>query len=162
MWSLGYVSQKNCSNEVKTLGSASTEPVIFCCGKTAAASLLIGDAAFSVLGCGLFPLLTAFPQSTEYCLGIPYGDPVRIRNNRPLLCLSQRACGINWVYHALTGECSLIYDVGKRQLIKQVNKLNPFRLAVRHIGRDFAFVLFCPLKTNLLWVRIWVRLECAK
>ena len=38
VWSLGCVSQKNCLNEVKTLGSASTEPVIFCCGKTAAAA----------------------------------------------------------------------------------------------------------------------------
>ena len=54
------------------------------------------------------------------------------------------------------------YDVGKRQLIKQVNKVNPFRVAVRHIGRDFAFVLFCPLKTNLLWVKIWVKRKCAK
>ena len=33
----------------ETQGSASTEPVIFCCGKTAAASLVIGDAAVSVL-----------------------------------------------------------------------------------------------------------------
>ena len=32
-------SQENCSNEVKTLGSASTGPVVFCCGKTAAATL---------------------------------------------------------------------------------------------------------------------------
>ena len=40
-------------------------------------------------------------------------DPVKIRNNRPLLCLtksviSQRACRIDWVYHALTGECSRV------------------------------------------------------
>ena len=35
-------SQENCSNEVKTLGSASTEPVVFCCGKTAAATLFVG------------------------------------------------------------------------------------------------------------------------
>ena len=39
----------------ETQGSASTEPVIFCCGKTAAASLLIGDAAFSVLAVGSPP-----------------------------------------------------------------------------------------------------------
>ena len=38
VWSLGCASQKNCSNEVKPHGSASTEPVIFCCGKTAAAA----------------------------------------------------------------------------------------------------------------------------
>ena len=36
------VSQENCSNEVKTLGSASTEPVAFCCRKTAAATLFVG------------------------------------------------------------------------------------------------------------------------
>jgi len=42
VWSLGCVSQKNCLNEVKTLGSASTEPVVFCCGKTAAATLFVG------------------------------------------------------------------------------------------------------------------------
>ena len=35
-------SQENCLNEVKTLGSASTEPVVFCCGKTAAATLFVG------------------------------------------------------------------------------------------------------------------------
>ena len=40
------VSQENCSNEVKTLGSASTEPVIFCCGKTAAAALYRVAAVF--------------------------------------------------------------------------------------------------------------------
>ena len=40
------VSQENCSNEVKTLGSASTEPVIFCCGKTAAAAQYRVAAAF--------------------------------------------------------------------------------------------------------------------
>ncbi len=38
------------------------------------------------------------------------GDSVRNRNNRPLLCLafaiSQRACPIVWVYHALIGECN--------------------------------------------------------
>ena len=37
-------------------------------------------------------------------------DPVRIRNNRPLLCLaiamSQKAGCIGWVDHALTGECN--------------------------------------------------------
>ena len=42
VWSLGCVSQKNCLNEVKTQGSASTEPVVFCCGKTAAATLFVG------------------------------------------------------------------------------------------------------------------------
>ena len=42
VWSLGCVSQKNCLNEVKTLGSASTEPVVFCCRKTAAATLFVG------------------------------------------------------------------------------------------------------------------------
>ena len=55
VWRLGCVSQKNCLNEVKTQGSASTDSVIFCCGKTAAASLLIGDAAFSVLAVGSPP-----------------------------------------------------------------------------------------------------------
>ena len=39
-------SQENCSNVVKTQGSASTEPVVFCCGKTAAAALCRGAAAF--------------------------------------------------------------------------------------------------------------------
>ena len=42
VWSLGCVSQKNCLNEVKTQGAASTEPVVFCCGKTAAATLFVG------------------------------------------------------------------------------------------------------------------------
>ena len=42
VWSLGCASQKNCLNEVKPHGSASTEPVIFCCGKTAAATLFVG------------------------------------------------------------------------------------------------------------------------
>ena len=46
VWSLGCVSQKNCLNEVKTLGSASTEPVVFCCGKTAAAARYRVAAAF--------------------------------------------------------------------------------------------------------------------
>ena len=46
VWSLGCVSQKNCLNEVKTLGSASTEPVVFCCGKTAAAAQCRVAAAF--------------------------------------------------------------------------------------------------------------------
>ena len=50
----------------------------------------------------------AFRDPTEYCLWMPYGNPVRIRNNRPLLCFSQRASGIHRVFHALTGECSLI------------------------------------------------------
>ena len=47
-------------------------------------------------------------STTEYCLLVQPGNPVRIRNNRPLLCFSQRACCIDWVFHALTGECSLI------------------------------------------------------
>ena len=49
-------------------------------------------------------------EPIEYCLSVRYGDPVRIRNNRPLLYLafaiSQRACYADWVYHALTGECN--------------------------------------------------------
>ena len=75
VWSLGCASQKNCLNEVKTLGSASTEPVLFCCGKTAAAVLFWAAAAFCF-----------FCAPTEYCLLVWQGDPVRIRNNRPLLC----------------------------------------------------------------------------
>ena len=41
VWSLGCVSQKNCLNEVKALESASTDSVIFCCKKTAAAILWV-------------------------------------------------------------------------------------------------------------------------
>ena len=73
--SLGCASQKNCSNEVKTPGSASTEPVIFCCGKTAAATLFVGLLQFfAVTICaGLIPLdlliaLTVTARKpTEYC-----------------------------------------------------------------------------------------------
>ena len=65
---------------------------------------------FALSAC--FPLQdcpeSAIRDPTEYCLWIPYGDPVRIRNNRPLLCFSQRAYGVHWVFHALTGECSLV------------------------------------------------------
>ena len=46
VWSLGCVSQKNCLNEVKTQGSASTGSVVFCCGKTAAAALCRVAAVF--------------------------------------------------------------------------------------------------------------------
>ena len=46
VWSLGCVSQKNCLNEVKTQGSASTGSVVFCCGKTAAAAQYRVAAAF--------------------------------------------------------------------------------------------------------------------
>ena len=110
-------SQENCSNEVKTQGSASTDSVVFCCGKTAAAALDRVAAAFCydrrrAPPCTIAPAVIA-RKPTEYCLSIPFGDPVGNRNNRPLLCLalaiSQRASGIHWVYHALTGECSLIH-----------------------------------------------------
>ena len=75
VWSLGCVSQKNCLNEVKPHGSASTEPVIFCCGKTAAATLFLGLLQFfAVTICaGLIPLdlliaLTVTARKpTEYC-----------------------------------------------------------------------------------------------
>ena len=68
------VSQENCSNEVKTLGSASTEPVIFCCGKTAAATLFVGLLQFfAVTVCVWIPpsariawTVTA-RKPTEYC-----------------------------------------------------------------------------------------------
>ena len=93
VWSLGYVSQKNCLNEVKTLGSASTEPVIFCCGKTAAAARVWGCCSFfAVTVCVWIPpsariaLTVTVRKPTEYCLSMRYGDPVRNRNNRPLLC----------------------------------------------------------------------------
>ena len=56
------VSQENCSNEVKTQGSASTEPVVFCCGKTAAAALERVAAAFL-----LWPFMCGFPLCTD-CL----------------------------------------------------------------------------------------------
>ena len=75
VWSLGCASQKNCLNEVKPHGSASTEPVIFCCGKTAAATLFLGLLQFfAVTICaGLIPLdlliaLTVTARKpTEYC-----------------------------------------------------------------------------------------------
>ena len=55
-------------------------------------------------------------RSNEYRRGsfrrLPKGEPVRVRNNRPLLCLaraiSQRACRFDRVFHALTGECNLV------------------------------------------------------
>ena len=34
-----------------------------------------------------FALAIIARKPTEYCLSMRYGDPVRIRNNRPLLCL---------------------------------------------------------------------------
>ena len=86
----------------------------FCCGNTAAA--IHGDrCSFLLLSVRLCPLgaaqTAAVRKPTEYCLSMRPGDPVRNRNNRPLLCLasaiSQKACHIDWVYHALTGECSL-------------------------------------------------------
>ena len=74
VWSLGYVSQKNCLNEVKTLGSASTEPVVFCCGKTAAATLFLGLLQlFAVTVCVWIPpsariaLTVTVRKPTEYC-----------------------------------------------------------------------------------------------
>ena len=75
VWSLGCVSQKNCLNEVKPHGSASTEPVIFCCGKTAAATLFVGLPQLFCCDrlCGSFPLdlliaLTVTARKpTEYC-----------------------------------------------------------------------------------------------
>ena len=75
VWSLGCASQKNCLNEVKPHGSASTEPVIFCCGKTAAATLFLGLLQFfAVTICaGLIPLdllialVVTVRKPTEYC-----------------------------------------------------------------------------------------------
>ena len=76
-------SQENCLN-VGTQGSASTEPVIFCCGKTAAAARCRVAVAFC---------FSAHQLNITDTIGS--GDPVRNRNNRPLLCwayaLSQRA-----------------------------------------------------------------------
>ena len=68
-------SQENCLNEVKPHGSASTEPVIFCCGKTAAATLFLGLLQFfAVTTCaGLIPLdllialVVTVRKPTEYC-----------------------------------------------------------------------------------------------
>ena len=66
-------SQENCSNEVKTQGSASTEPVVFCCGKTAAAALCRVAAVFC---CGrlcvdspsaLIAWTVTARKPTEYC-----------------------------------------------------------------------------------------------
>ena len=45
VWSLGCVSQKNCLNEVKTLGSASTEPVFFLLQKNGCSDSVCGVAA---------------------------------------------------------------------------------------------------------------------
>ena len=72
----------------ETQGSASTEPVIFCCGKTAAASLLIGDAAFSVMAVGSPPAHSHTASQLNIADTIGQGDPVGNRNNRPLLCLA--------------------------------------------------------------------------
>ena len=74
VWSLGCVSQKNCLNEVKTLGSASTEPVVFCCGKTAAATQYrVAAVFFAVTVCVRIPpsariaLTVTARKPTEYC-----------------------------------------------------------------------------------------------
>ena len=95
----------------KTHGSASTDRCDFCCGKTAAATLFVGLLQLFV--CFSLPPPQDCPEKyaasqLNIALLMLFGNPVGIRNNRPLLCLSQRACGINWVYHALTGECSLV------------------------------------------------------
>ena len=90
--------------------------------------------------CG-FPLLHGLPGRSQpanqlnIALLMLFGNPVGIRNNRPLLCLSQRACGINWVYHALTGECSLIYPY------LRINRLHFF---VKHHKK----LPFCDLNTS--------------
>ena len=66
-------------------------------------------------GCGnLFSVLlqSFFCVSVEYCLSMQSGNPVRFRNNRPFLYwipwdpIQETFC-VDWVYHALTGECSL-------------------------------------------------------
>ena len=62
----------------ETQGSASTEPVIFCCGKTVAAAILRLSRLF------MCSVHTANP--TEYYFMMWQGDPVKFRNNRPLLC----------------------------------------------------------------------------
>ena len=36
----------------------------------------------------LIALAVTTRKPTEYCLSMRYGDPVRNRNNRPLLCLA--------------------------------------------------------------------------
>ena len=116
--SLGYAPRRLCrtyeaqvrrtAQMWETQGSASTEPVIFCCGKRGSNP----SGLLFFVSVGVLPLHDCpgghCRKPTEYCLLMPQGDPVRIRNNRPLLCLSQRAWGINWVYHALTGECNRV------------------------------------------------------
>ena len=75
VWSLGCVSQKNCLNEVKTLGSASTEPVIFLLRKNGCSDSLLGLLQFfAVTICaGLIPLdllialVVTVRKPTEYC-----------------------------------------------------------------------------------------------
>jgi len=93
---LRYASQENCSNEVMAHGSASTDSVVFCCGKRLQRPFTRVAAAFL-----LWPSVWVFPldplialavtacDTTEYCLSMGLGDPVGNRNNRPLLCLAQ-------------------------------------------------------------------------
>ena len=124
----------------KTHGSASTGSVIFCCGKTAAVAHLSGLLQLFCCDClrGSPPWSADCsgghsPQPTEYCLSMRYGDPVKIRNNRPLLCLasaiSQKACRIDWVYHALIGECNLVCPY------LRTDRLHSFSLHEDHIGK---------------------------
>ena len=97
VWSLGCASQKNCLNEGKTQGSAKYGACGFLLRKNGCSSPIRGCCSFC---------FSAHQLNITDTIGS--GDPVRNRNNRPLLCLafaiSQRACPIVWVYHALTGE----------------------------------------------------------
>lgn len=74
VWSLGCVSQKNCLNEVKTLGSASTEPVIFLLRKNGCSDSLLGLLQFfAVTVCVWIPPSARIARTvtarkpTEYC-----------------------------------------------------------------------------------------------
>ena len=89
--SLWSASQKNCSNVVKTLGSASTEPVVFCCGKTAAAARYRVAAAFLLWpsACG-FPLLHGLPwrsqPANQLNIAYWYGEVIRSESGTTVHC----------------------------------------------------------------------------
>ena len=115
VWSLGCVSQKNCLNVGKHQGLQVRSLWFFVAEKRLRHSFrecrgffAASSAVRQILLAWIAPAVQSATQ-LNIALLMPIGDPVRIRNNRPLLCFSQRAFGINRVFHALTGECSRIY-----------------------------------------------------
>ena len=110
---LWCASQENCLNEGKHKGLQVRSLCFFVAEKRLRHLYWSEMPHFFVLAMGSPPAHSHTARQLNITDTIGQGDPVRNRNNRPLLCwayaLSQRAWPIVWVYHALTGECSLIY-----------------------------------------------------